>query len=111
MPEKLNVRVNPAGGASSHMNLPLVLKDLIKIIQAKKYPPDIEKGLIALANRQPDNTYEQFIKNIRKHIIKVQNSCAAKREKNKGKTNLEQHEEKLESHGTGEAGDQEISGS
>lgn len=110
MPEKLNVQIGAAGTSSSYMQLPLKLNDLVKIIKAKKYPMEVEAGLIACAKRQPENTYEQFIINIRKHLTKVQNSCAVQREKNKGKTPLE-YEEKLESDGTSESGDQKISGS
>ncbi len=81
MPESnFNFKINVPNRNPHSFKPSLTLAEAIELIKNKKYTEDVENKLIAKLKNQPSGTYENFFKNIYKHISRLNN-------KGKGKNN------------------------
>lgn len=71
--EKLNLNIGIPGGDFSGSKNILTLAKAISLIKLKNYPKEIEDSLIKEISKKPSSTFDNFLKNISTHMLKIQN--------------------------------------
>lgn len=71
--EKLNLNIGIPGGEFGRSKNVLTLAKAISLIKLKSYPKEIEDSLIKEISKKPSSTFENFLKNLNTHMLKIQN--------------------------------------
>ena len=84
MPESnFNFKINVPNRNPHSFRTILTLSEAIDLIKNKNYPEDMEKKLIIKLKSLPSGTYENFFKNIYKHIARLSNKDKGNKENDK----------------------------
>jgi len=84
MAEKFNFSLGVPGRNPEGTKPGVSLYTASQVIKAKKYPVSIEAGLLRLLSKQPQNTYERFLRNLYTHLRRLQKTN--EKEKDDGKS-------------------------